>query len=726
MRSGPLKRTTSTLIAFSLGVLPSFACAGWSTIEYSWTAHPIYPVKAYTQGKLGIVKPTFDSQYLVIAYRYFAGKSLSAHESDEANEMIEHRLAREDTGCSAVNMNEWIEARKSVLGGPDPSIETSANTAGDSPSTICNIQTNAFVTAAKTLHGLVTKFGAKSDAVKEWIAAQDMVFANSGGTKPSIPKPLTAGDKILAQHRAYQIAAANFYAMNFDQASALFSQIGQEADSPWSHIAKYLAMRCLVRQASLKADPFDENMMKQVKPKLDALLKDKSMVDLHDDLVDLADFVNNKVQASDLSFAKQREHHLAAAVMVNITDRNLLEYTDAFDRFSGAVDSDGARADKKPTLLNGVDDITDWIDTYQAPRGISNSRALTRWTATKSMPWLIAALSKAGAADKEAQQLIDEALKVPASSHAYSTVVYEAARLLTEKKQYDQARSCVDKLLAQKDLDRSSHNLLQELRLRLARNVDEFARDSMAKSVGSGGDYDSANDDESKVKPSLMTLTENMYDQNIPLTVLKAACQSKNYDAETRKTLTKMAFVRSILIENDAVARAVATDLMNSDKPNAQLYKSYLQASTPAEKKFAAAFVLLRDEGATPAFNRGNGWWWNSTPTTPPDSEAGDPDPPGWNSALFLSAADRAAAGSELRKLTKVSAAPAYLGAITVAWSKSHPQDPRVPEALHMTVRCTRFGEEDTLCHKLSKEAFMILHHQYAKNKWTAETPYYY
>jgi hypothetical protein len=100
--------------------------------------------------------------------------------------------------------------------------------------------------------------------------------------------------------------------------------------------------------------------------------------------------------------------------------------------------------------------------------------------------------------------------------------------------------------------------------------------------------------------------------------------------------------------------------------------------------------------------------------------------PPGWNSPLFLSVADRAAAASELHKLNLIPAAPAYLGAITIAWSKSHPQDPRVPEALHMTVRCTRFGESDAVSPKLSKEAFMILHHRFARNKWTAETPYYY
>jgi hypothetical protein len=50
--------------------------------------------------------------------------------------------------------------------------------------------------------------------------------------------------------RAYQIAAAEFYAGQFDAASADFLRIAADRSSPWHGIAPYLAARALIRKAT--------------------------------------------------------------------------------------------------------------------------------------------------------------------------------------------------------------------------------------------------------------------------------------------------------------------------------------------------------------------------------------------------------------------------------------------------------------------------------------------
>jgi hypothetical protein len=58
--------------------------------------------------------------------------------------------------------------------------------------------------------------------------------------------------------------------------------------------------------------------------------------------------------------------------------------------------------------------------------------------------------------------------------------------------------------------------------------------------------------------------------------------------------------------------------------------------------------------------------------------------------------------------------------AIILAWANTQPRDPRVPEALHLVVRATRYGQKHT---ETSKAAYLLLHNRYCRNPWTSKTP---
>jgi hypothetical protein len=61
-----------------------------------------------------------------------------------------------------------------------------------------------------------------------------------------------------------------------------------------------------------------------------------------------------------------------------------------------------------------------------------------------------------------------------------------------------------------------------------------------------------------------------------------------------------------------------------------------------------------------------------------------------------------------------------------IAWANAHPQDPRVPEALALAVKSTRFGSTDQQTGELSKAAFELLHRRYPKSTWADETKYWF
>jgi hypothetical protein len=92
----------------------------------------------------------------------------------------------------------------------------------------------------------------------------------------------------------------------------------------------------------------------------------------------------------------------------------------------------------------------------------------------------------------------------------------------------------------------------------------------------------------------------------------------------------------------------------------------------------------------------------------------------------FLTAAQKAAANREYATLASFGAAPNYLCREVIAWATTHPSDPRVPEALHLAVKTTRYGCTDKQTGKWSKSAYDLLHRRYPGNTWTKQTPYWF
>ena len=92
----------------------------------------------------------------------------------------------------------------------------------------------------------------------------------------------------------------------------------------------------------------------------------------------------------------------------------------------------------------------------------------------------------------------------------------------------------------------------------------------------------------------------------------------------------------------------------------------------------------------------------------------------------FLSPQQASAAQYELQRLASLGPAPNYLSQQVTAWAQKAPSDPRLPEALHLAVKATRYGCADADTGKFSKAAFDLLHERYPKSPWAQKTKYWY
>ena len=255
-----------------LNSVPSVtACGPFITQPiYVFQNSPDLPFEEFTNGKIGIVRPSFGRKTLFIAYRYLNG---GAFTPDEQNDLVAalKGTAPEESGAEAVKA--WVEARKQFLKDDQqlPKIYTERSYGGYD--FFPNCTKNAFEVAFQTLNDRVASYGADDPNVRTWLAGQDTVFKNCSGSS-QMPMELGAeSPSWLRKDRDYQTAAAHFYSLNFDEARARFEKIATDTDSPWQPLGGYLVARTFVRQASLSNDETKKDeLFEQAESRLQTLM----------------------------------------------------------------------------------------------------------------------------------------------------------------------------------------------------------------------------------------------------------------------------------------------------------------------------------------------------------------------------------------------------------------------------------------------------------------------
>ncbi len=242
------------IFAFYVNVVP---CGpAFITPVFDNKTSPESPYENFAAGKIGIIKPTYHRSVLFAAYRYLNGGTFSAAEQkalvDVWNADFNNKDYINDDVAEAVK--GWVEARKSVAGKEEKTPDIYVEREYGGYDFFPNCTRSAFETATETLKSRSLSYGSEDKDVKEWLAAQDKVFTNcsSGRQIPAEANP--SMPEWLQKDRAYQLAAASFYSLDYADAKRRFAEIAQDFQSPWQETADYLVGRTLIRQASLSKD----------------------------------------------------------------------------------------------------------------------------------------------------------------------------------------------------------------------------------------------------------------------------------------------------------------------------------------------------------------------------------------------------------------------------------------------------------------------------------------
>jgi hypothetical protein len=786
---------------------PAFACGpDFTAPTYTDFNAPDARDASYARGKLGILQRGYYHVYLFEAYRNLTGKPFD--EAELAALGFQPTSSSQQNASPSQNPAEsqnwiatWESTRASVLGEKpknlprtfDPVGVTRADMRDERYVFYYNCLSGAFENAVHSLQSRAAQFGTQSAVVKDWIAAQDQVFENCSADMGYPPKPRPAvipaaahpeDPAIIRADRAYQIAAALFYAGNFDAAQKAFEGISKDSSSPYQKIAPYLRARVLVREGTLegKDGEYDEAALSQAESQLQAIIADKNFPDFHAAAERLLGFVRIRLHRQD------RLHELEASLQTSAPskcfDQDVTDYLWLLDRpvltktVTIAPASEGKPAQKGTTVddssrLVGAD-MTDWILTFSHSCGECYDHSLQRWNETKSLPWLVAALSQADASAPPA--LLDAVSKIGPDSPVYLTLTFHRLRLQEQSGNADTVRHDLDQLLAQQgsSMPISARNQFLALRMKLASSLAEFLQFAARLSTDASGvapipagksDYDPGTPEYAVTRPHFDSDASVVLTEKLPLRLLADAAKSNTLPPSLRSDIAISAWTRAILLKNDAIAREITpilTELVPELKDD---LAEYAKTSDAAAGQAAAVFAILRNPGFRPFVsaspgrgwfynandnhfnsidNFGDNWWCPYLPTQKNQHPVGgfylmfstlraplqEIYPGGVVPApAFLSAQDKNTATEELNALAALPSAPRWLGQFTLEWAKAHPDDPRVPEALHNVVRSWRYGctdpnEKDAS--NYSKDAYEILHRRYPDNDWTKKTPYWF
>lgn len=750
------KRRTNVLRWLAIAILMMvdvrmlFGCAPVGPeIIFVHSVHPDFPLDRYANGDLGVLNPGFARSYLVVAYRHLTGVGVSPQESKALASLWRERLMLDEDDQLDRAVDEWLAERTKIsAAGAPPKIDSYLNELGRNHyMSITNCQTDAFQTAARTLRQRSQQFGPTNAGLIAWTQTQDQVFGNCSGGE-TIPTAAPANAQSLERaDRAYQIAAAHFYARKFDEAAHLFSEIAKDNASPWRKTATLLVARSLIRKATLAEKP-DPAVLAEAETQLKRIVEDRSLIDVHPSARRLLSFVEYRLDP------EKRVRALAGLVLERNSGgeikQRVIDYTRLLDRYEDE--------DHKVTLTPSAktDDVTDWIFSFQAKDDASLEHSLQRWEETSSPAWLVAAMQKIPAKHPKTIPLLAAAAGLRSDSPAFLAAAYHSVRLSLEAGRTEQARQRLDELLALKaTAPVSARNQLLEMRTRLARNAEEFfhfaQRAPAMVSFNEDGQETPILESElsgtdGKLKPYLsgrVAFAEdsvNVINDAFPISLLKDSAMATAIPAHLRRQLAIAAWTRAVLLGQDDVAQTLAPVLHTLVPEMKAQLDVYTAAKDAAERKDAALYLLLKFPGMRPYVEEGlarltalqeiddyrDNWWRRFNG----EEESEDPAPATTvinpSSPGFLTPAERSAFAAEKRKLEALQCGSNELCLRAVDWARRSPGDPRLPEALHLAVKSTRFGCRDKQTRQYSKLAYDTLHKQYPNSPWAKQTKYFY
>ena len=688
----------------------------------------------FLKGKVGVLQRSYHQRYLFGAYRLLSGVPLT---ETEANSLYPLPPTSGVPPDGTPGLDGWIAMRNAMPGldaptNPNPYKEVTQDGLLYS---FANCHEDAFSTASETLAELRAKWGDDDPRTLSWVRSQDQVFANCGGKDAVIPAlPEENADPLLAAHRRYQIAAAYLYSGQSRKASGAFQQIAEDMESPWRGFAPYLAARALLRAGMLDGD---RDAFREGKERLLKILNDPEQAEWHDASLRLLHLWQLKVEPQARLAELEKELMRPSEEDVGQSVIDLLYLVNR------RMDGTGREwSQSEVSEVEATSGLAAWMLAMSpSPPVDAGAQSVESWRKTHNPAWLIPAI--ADGPEIDLPELLQAARGIAPDAREYESVVYYAISREMGRGHPEEARRWADRALSH-DLLRSSRNLIAAQRIRISRDWNEFLRFSLRRPEMYVVKVEGS--DVPTERTSMPTGTLPVFDDDAisvfnaraPLSLWADAARNPILPAHMQLRIAEAGWMRAVVLGRYEEGRKLLGRAVEIRPESAAEASGFLTAREPEEARFAALYAVLRTPSLVPrlaipdiptpdlaaprytgeTWGFGTGCWAQVGPK---------PEQPLAPVSDFLSAAERTRGETEWKEIRTAEPWDAtYLARQAVDWALRHPDDRRVPEALHRAVLATRWRCSDPQTGKYSKQAFDLLHRRYPKSEWTARTKYWY
>jgi hypothetical protein len=742
------KRQFSALLVLT-GVMVTGGFTAWllgcgpfsDTFETFTTFEPAHRSE-FGRGQLSVVSPQYARRYLVQAYRVFSGRPALSNAALTTSEL---HAGVEMSDSPDYPMREWTARCNRVLGGPAIGFDPFRRL--PEYQQFQNCTDDAFRNAARTLEARIRQFRASSPEVRDWTRAQVAVFRNCSEETLVLPERAATAESVIRADRAYQTAAAYFYAMQYEEAARRFRAIAGDRSSPWRPYGRYLAARANIRLATVPAGHRQaSDAFTKAEADLKATLDDPDAARLHRSAQSLLNFIIARIRPVE------RAHALSKVLFTSptVSNQDLIDYRVVLDRL---IDVDPATSASNRRVAIENDDLTDWVLSMQRGAG-DVPHIVQRWEATRSIPWLVAAFWHLPTGHPATGAILDAARTIERTSPAFPTVAFLLVRQLAAGGRLNDARALLATLpsKAGSGFLPEAVNLLNAERVMVAQTLDELLT-SAPRTIVQRRTVDSQGllpDGHTYDEPVLGEDAAIVFTSRLPLDRLVDAAESDLLPARLRVRVAATAFVRATVFQRDEPARRAVLILNQLAPALRDDVNRYVGATTAEERHRAAIFLLVRTPGMHASVLGGEdeqsyaasgpatkldyvfhvNWWCGSEITRSPFTP--------WVEWLypnrlvpypaFLADTERAAVAREVNALVAMGPARNYLAAEAIKWARAKPADINAAEALARIVDGWRrsCANAEPSSWQLSREAFQTLHRHFPRSEWAKRTKYWY
>ncbi|MEM7051300.1 MAG: hypothetical protein AAF604_16640 [Acidobacteriota bacterium] len=720
------------LVVFLAGLPAARICASGSSYLRNWfvdPTRPSSPAERFLAGELGIVEADrLKTVHQVVVFRHLTGLGMTPGAVQAFGEL---EPARQPWFTARDGYDRWREVLNHYQRRSGPAHFRSDHREVDGVKTFryfLNCLDPAFATAAETWEARRATYGEDSPWLEDWFEAQVVVFENCGKGPLRLPAALPPEAPELArQDRRYQTAAAHFYATDNGQAESLFRALAEDEGSPWQSLGRYLALRSRVRLGSVGGG--GPEALRAAAEELTAVLADPSESAQHERCRRLLDWVLLRLEP-DLQRLR-----LARELLVPDPPESLSQTLVDFAELHGGRRTFASRKLPCETVGEAAAAwLVEWVACLGDPRREATLGHLEgRWHSAEEPfrdAWLLALASRARGEDGVVPDLLAALAAIPSDHPLAPSAVFHRARLLIEAGEGETARTLLDVELARpaRTVHRSDENRLRGLRLRTAHRLSELVADGFQRPVTTSYDDGVGGPPAVPVKPENLTqpvliapVTDILNAQAGPQFLAQVVEDLPDLPPGQRDALLFRAWTLSLLFGRHAEGEDLAARLEAAVPALKAPLAAYRAAESDTGRELAAALLFL-DEWV-PAIVVPTGRyalqdWYPWCSGALKGGTLRNPSP------KLLPRDDREALLADGLRLGSVPLPRRWVADTIFSWADRQRQDSRVPEALHLLVRRTRFSA----CRDgdISKGAFDRLHRRYGDSEWAGRTPYWY